>query len=134
MILADFRCPIHGVFEALADRDAESAPCPAMADVEVASWVGDDGELQLVGHHAPGPVQLTAERCNASSPWTPSPVFGRMQLVTASQGKSDPKPHKMSMDLREVGEGRSLNDWKKERRKMWRDHDYKKRKDEGRIP
>lgn len=101
MVLADFRCEQHGVFELLADRDADAVTCPT---------------------------------CGASSPWSPSPVFGKMQEVSATQGKSAPKPHAMSMDLREVGDGRSLNDWKKERRQRWRDHDYKRRKDEGRIP
>lgn len=109
MILADFTCPEHGVFEALADRDADAVKCPLRS-------YADDSV------------------CGASSPWSPSPVFGRMQEVSAVQGKSSPKPHKMAMDLREVGEGRSLNDWKKERRKMWREHDYAKRKAEGRIP
>jgi hypothetical protein len=101
LVLADFRCPEHSVFEALADRDADAIACPA---------------------------------CGASSPWSPAAVFGRVQLVSAVQGKAAPKPHKMSLDLRDVGEGRSLNDWKKERRKAWRDHDYKRRKDKGLIP
>jgi hypothetical protein len=101
LVLADFRCLECGVFEALADRDADHADCPT---------------------------------CGASSPWSPSPVFGKMQEVSATQGKASAKPHPMTMDLREVGEGRKLSDWKKERRQRWREHDYKRRKDEGRIP
>lgn len=130
MILADFRCPVHGVFEQIADRDADEVPCPVIEQDNMVTTAvdADAGTIEVADLFSQG------RPCGLPSPWSPSAVFGRMQEVTATRGKSDPKPHPMAMDTMELGEGRSYNDWKKERRKRWREHDYKRRKDEGRIP
>jgi hypothetical protein len=45
------------------------------------------------------------------------------------QGKREAKPHRMSMDTRSMGEGQTYGEWKAGRRKMWREHDEKKRRD-----
>jgi hypothetical protein len=98
MILADFTCPHHGRFEALAESDADSAPCP----------------------------------CGASSPWSPTaPAVHTAFVVSASRGKSDPAPSKLATDTRPLMEGQRYSEWRKERKKVWREHDHAVRKERG---
>lgn len=86
-VLADFRCPEHGVFEATVPRDqSDDAPCPT---------------------------------CGTSSPWSPSAVLGRVQEVSAVQGKWAPKPNKYAMDTTSLGEGQTYKEWRAGRRKLW---------------
>lgn len=115
MILSDFICPIHGRFEALADRDADSAPCPA------------DMPIAVDGH-----ITRFSSPCEFPSPWTPSPVAGRVELVSAvSRGKWEPPPSKLATNTRPLMEGQKYSEWRKERKKVWRDHDWKQRKERG---
>lgn len=110
MILSDFICPLHGRFEALADRDADSAPCPM--------------PRQLPG--------MPSHPCGLTSPWTPSPVAGRVELVSAvSRGKWEPPPSKLATNTRPLMEGQSYGEWRADRKKVWRDFDHKQRKERG---
>lgn len=113
MILADFICPIHGRFEAMVDPDAEFAPCPAPYE----------------------PVTVGLPKflaCGEPSPWSPSPIAVHTAfVVSATRGKSDPPPHKLATDTRALGEGQSYSEWRAQRKKLWRDHDYRVRKERG---
>lgn len=51
----------------------------------------------------------------------------RYKTVYASavtRAKSDPLPGPLAMDTRELGEGRPKADWKKERRRLWKERDW----------
>lgn len=85
MILADFRCEEHGVFEAIADSGADATSCP---------------------------------ECGASSPWSPSPVRGRVKLGEVSQGKFEPPPSPGALDTRALADGMPYTEWKAKREKQ----------------
>jgi hypothetical protein len=48
-----------------------------------------------------------------------APAVHTQFVVSATQGKSEPKPHRMSMDTRPLAEGQRFLDWKKDRKKLW---------------
>jgi hypothetical protein len=109
-ITHDYLCEEHGRFEAVVDSaDApDVVPCPvtvASAAFRLSDGVRVDGPL----------------KCGKPSPWSPSsaPAVHTQFVVSATQGKSSPKPHRMSMDTRPLGEGQKFHDWKKERKKLW---------------
>lgn len=95
MILADFRCPVHGVFEMLVDANADSAACP----------------------------------CGAASPWTPSPVAGRVRLVEVTRGPVEKPPTPRHYNTETLGEGQRYSEWRAARKAMWREVDRKERKE-----
>jgi hypothetical protein len=95
LTLAEYECPEHGRFEALVERDATGDP---------------PGDV-LCGSH-------TGIFCGRLSPWRISaPAVHTMFVVSATQGKSAPKPHAEAMDTRPLAEGRK-NDWRKQRKKL----------------
>lgn len=59
--------------------------------------------------------------CGLQSPrcFTSAPAVHTQFVVSASQGKSDPRPHHRSMDVMPLGEGQKYSEWKKERKKVW---------------
>lgn len=123
MILSDFRCPVHGVFETLADADAETMPCPHLRGFQPTLSESEN----LIAEKL-----LGLERCDIPSPWSPSPVFGQVQLVSAVTGKWEKPPTPQHCDvMTTLGEGQRYGEWRAGRKKMWRDHDYKRRKDRG---
>jgi hypothetical protein len=89
-ILHEYLCDSHGRFEVLVDR-VES------------------------------PDEVPCPDCGSPALWSPSsaPSVHVQFVVSATQGKSDPKPHKRSMDTRSLGEGQRMSDWRKERKKVW---------------
>lgn len=99
-VVADYRCPHHGVFEATVQRtDSGDAPdtqeCPVV--------VADDG---------------ITEYCEEPSPWTISaPRVHTQFVISATQGKSAPKPHRDAMDTRLIAEGRK-NEYRAQRKKL----------------
>jgi len=98
LVLAEYLCPEHGRFELLVERDVNGdppaeQPCPVIAP----------------------PADAV---CWESSPWTISaPAVHTQFVVTASKGKSAPKPHPYSMDTRMLAEGRR-NDFRTQRKKI----------------
>lgn len=65
--------------------------------------------------------------CGASAPrGVSAPAVHTQFVVTASQGRSAPKPHARSMDTRPLAEGQTYTSWRKERKK-WREEDRHKR-------
>lgn len=92
-LLADFRCPVHGVFEALVERGADIAACPH--------------------------VDPTGLLCAATSPWTPSPIVGRVKLGEVSRGKSDGAPFPHALKTEALADGQSMSEFRANRRKVW---------------
>lgn len=107
LMLAEYMCPEHGRFEALVERDANGDPPSEVRCVSGYAVVGEP----------PVEVFLGTE-CGRISPWTISaPPVHTQFVVTASHGKSDPKPHKYSMDTRMLAEGRR-KEFRQQRRKI----------------
>ena len=115
-MLAEYRCPMHGVFEALVTRDTNGdppsvMPCPDL--IETHHVCGDH-----CAHPPFGPFDEVHEYhgCEIASPWTIScPAVHTQFLVSASRGRNDAKPHAKSMDTRMLAEGRK-NDFRKQRK------------------
>ncbi len=58
--------------------------------------------------------------CGMPSPRIDSaPAVHTQFVVSGSQGKSDAKPHHMSMDTRPLAEGMPLGEWKAQRKQLW---------------
>jgi hypothetical protein len=73
---------------------------------------------ELVGE--PAPAEQPCPECGASSSSADtSPAVHTKFVVSVSRGKSDPKPHRLAMDLRNLGEGQPHHEWKDERAKLW---------------
>lgn len=88
----------------------------------------DHGTFESI-EERPAPEELPCPECQAPSPICMSAVFGSVRVSSISQGKID-KPELATFTSTEtIGEGESVREWKKRRVKMWRDHDYTKRKD-----
>lgn len=100
--LESYRCPTHGVFEATVEKDAngntpDAQPCPIIDTLD--EWVEFNGLLEVT----------TRERaeCGRLSPWTISaPQVHTQFVISATRGRSDPKPHANAMDTRLIAEGR----------------------------
>lgn len=114
-MVAEYRCPFHGVFATRVQRDdagdaPNEQPCPALFE--------------------PDRPDLDGVPCEFPSLWTPStPAIHTQFVVSATQGKSDPKPHRMSMDTRPLAEGQRFHDWKKERKKLWEEKRHERVKE-----
>jgi hypothetical protein len=78
----------------------------------------------------PPPDFMTCPTCEwPADRLVSAPPVHTQFVVSAVQGKREAKPHRMSMDTRSMGEGQTYGEWKAGRRKMWREHDEKKRRD-----
>lgn len=106
-LVAEYRCPEHGVFEATVQRDdagnaPDEQPCPHVVD--------HDGE---------GGV----DECLEPSPWTISAPKSRVLSVvpTAASRGGDMKDRPRGMlDTRPLAEGMKLSEWKKLQREETR--------------
>ncbi len=105
MILSDFTCPHHGRFETLAESDAESMPCRSV----------DAGCID--GY------------CDHPSPWSPSPVRGRVRIGEVERGGVDKPDSPMFLDTRELGNGMPMSEWRAKRDKLYRDRRHKEAKE-----
>lgn len=106
LILADFRCPEHGVFEATVPRnESDAAPCPTRVSIPADGFYPSGGE----------------RACGISSPWTPSPVHGRLKLGDVEKGSFEPPPSPGALDTRALADGMPLHEWKKKRAEQRRD-------------
>jgi hypothetical protein len=115
MILADFTCPEHGRFEALAPSDADSHPCPAL----LPPWEdhGPAGDLEDGGV------------CQATSPWSPSPVHGRVRTAEVQRGGVDKPASPFYLDTRKLGEGQPYEEFRAERDKLYAERRHKESKE-----
>jgi hypothetical protein len=115
MILSDFTCPEHGRFEALAESDAESAPCPFVTE-EGGRWDEGRGEDQ-------------DRICEEPSPWTPTPIRCRVRIGEVERGGVDKPASPMFLDTRELGEGMPMEEWRAKRDKVYEERRHKEAKD-----
>lgn len=96
----DFRCPLHGHFEALVDSEIETVPCPAI-DVLPMDAFNPSGRNLL---------------CGRASPWSPTKAPPmRMRRVEATRGKNDEKQHDGWCDTSNLEEGQDFDDWQADR-------------------
>ncbi len=107
MILADFTCPRHGRFELLVDADDDWASCPERMDC-------CDEHIDF---------------CGEFSPWSPSPVRGRVRIGEVERGKVDKPDSPMMLDTRELGEGMPMEEWRAKRDRMYEERRHKEAKD-----
>lgn len=98
-IVCVYTCPEHGEFDAEVHRDEN----------------GDSPDAVMCGHAA-GP-----DVCELEATWTPSPVFGKVRRVEVTRGKWEKPERKTYLDTRKLGEGQDVDEFRAERRKLWRD-------------
>lgn len=111
LMTADYECPEHGRFEAVVSRDSAGDP-PAMESCRVleSGWIKADGTSPRDAY--------VVHVCGIASPWRIScPPIHTQFVVSASQGKSAPKPHPKSMDTRLLAEGQR-NRFRSQRKKI----------------
>jgi hypothetical protein len=81
---------------------------------------------------APVPESVPCPTCARAAPAVISAVASKTCWASAGpKGKPDPAPRPTATDTIPLGEGQTYNEWKANRRKVWRDHDRKKRRDRG---
>lgn len=111
LMTADYECPVHGRFETVVPRDANGDP-PAVARCLVPCRVSG------ISCGGTGPDNGHNTLCRTSSPWRIScPPIHTQFVVSASQGKSAPKPHAKTMDTRLLAEGQK-NKFRSQRKKI----------------
>jgi hypothetical protein len=115
VILADFTCPEHGRFEALAPSDAESMPCPESVSAYEGEAIGDSG-----GDGVP---------CREVCPWSPSPVHGRVRTAEVVRGGVDKPDSPFYLDTRKLGEGQPYEEFRAERDKLYAERRHKEGKE-----
>lgn len=115
-ILSEFRCPLHGVFEAVVDSGAEFAPCPASVALRIFRAAAPEG----IGSDGPvGPVQPREGTCLKLSPWSPSKVPAmRMRRVEATRGRDDKPEHRGWLDTSHLEEGQDPEEFAADREKV----------------
>ncbi len=60
--------------------------------------------------------------CSKPAPIADSPVMGRVRLIEAVKGRWEKPERKTWLDTRNLGEGQSAEEFRAERKKVWRDH------------
>lgn len=70
----------------------------------------------------------TAVRCISA------PKTRTVWASAATQGRPEPPPSPLATNTEAIGEGQSVREWRKQRAKVWREHDRKKRIDKGLRP
>ncbi len=117
MILADFDCPEHGIFEALVDADLEFACCTEPRAACTCIHPDDRCGVDCV------------TECGIVSPWSPSPVRGRVRIGEVVRGGVDQPDSPMYLNTRELGEGMPMSEWREKRDKMYAERRHKESKD-----
>ena len=111
-MVAEFECPDHGRFERLVPRDSAGDP-PSESRCEANC-------LPVRGVYAP---------CGSVSPWRISSGAVHTQFaISATQGKSAPKPHKNTMDTRMIAEGQK-NKFRAQRKQLRNEERHKRVKE-----
>lgn len=77
----------------------------------------EHGRFDATVERASAPDAVPCPECGVASPWSPSsaPAVHTQFVVSATQGRSAPKPHPDAMDTRMLAEGRK-NDYRKQRK------------------
>ncbi|MGE5803956.1 MAG: hypothetical protein ACM358_17055 [Gemmatimonadota bacterium] len=103
LMASDYECPVHGRFTATVARDDKGDP-PAAVHCQAPADFIMEGDR--------------AGRCGELSPWRISmPAVHTQFVVSASQGKPAPKPHREALDTRPLAEGRK-KEWRLHRKKL----------------
>lgn len=112
-IVAEYLCPLHGIFEVTVQRDAngdapDTHPCMVIDELGVVADLDDHPDLTL---------------CCAISPWTvsaPKPKVWTVKPTAAVSGgdMKDRPPH--MLDTRPLAEGMKHSEWKKKQRELTR--------------
>lgn len=111
-IVCVYTCPVHGEFDAEVHRD-ETGSAPD--EVKCMQWLPQTRPEIVGGTDCP------TTYCGQWATWTPSPVAGRVRRVEVVRGKYEKPERKTYLDTRNLGEGQDPDEFRAERRKMWRD-------------
>ena len=120
-VLAEYECPIHGVFEARVPRDAngdppDSQPCPQQDYIDAST-------MTMLG--AP---------CGEASPWIISApkmaVLSAKPTAVVRGGDMTDRPPWM-LDTRPLAEGMSYAEWSKKQDALQRDRRHKELIEKG---
>ena len=109
-ILSDFRCPVHGVFEARVDSGTDEQPCPALAGLRT-----KDGQPLSDYEMFVATRVLKFDQCGLPSPWSPSPIVMRMRRVEAAKGRDETPIHPEWNFQRNLEEGATREEYQAER-------------------
>ncbi len=112
----DFRCPVHGVFEAVVDCDVDEAACPEVtcASCGAEQYQGPAGVE--CDHHSMCESYERMVPCGLSSPWSPTKAPPmRMKRVEATRGQHEKAEHKGWCNTENLEQGQSFDDWNDDR-------------------
>lgn len=125
LLMAEYRCPVDGVFEVLVERDANGDP-PAQV---TCATVVHDGHLDPPCCAPDAPCEWHGVACGLASPWTISaPPVHTQFVVTATHGRNAEKPHREALDTRPLAEGRK-KEWRINRQKLREERRHKRVKE-----
>ena len=110
-IVCVYSCPEHGDFDAEVQRDEKG---DAPDEVKCMEWLPQK-HPEIVGHNYP------TTYCGKWATWTPAPVACRVRRVEVTRGKWGKPERPTFLDTRKLGEGQSDEEFRAERRKVWRD-------------
>lgn len=133
-VVALFTCPEHGTFEAEVER-MENGEAPD--EIDCTCEVSDDAARRHASammsgfwsHSKPTTVlpsmaELTeyCKACRLPATWTPSAdIACKVRRIEAVRGKWEKPERKTYLDTRKLGEGQSVDEFRAERRKVWRE-------------
>lgn len=124
-VVHEYRCPVHGVFDAEVPRDAvpDVVTCPfdswcvAGGDKEYASREeAEDAALQA--GILPEQAHYETQRCADDAPWAGSSISCRVRLASFNRGKAEAPPTKHALTTRDLAEGMPVNEWKAKRQAL----------------
>lgn len=120
-----YTCPTHGEFDAEVERDADgNAPDVIECGIPDDCW-DCGGQPSAPGRLESG-CKTCKMTCHAPCPldatWTPSPIACRVRRFEVARGKYEKPERKTYLDTRNLGEGQDIEEFRAERRKIWRDH------------
>ena len=122
LIIAEYRCPVHGVFEEMVER-------PAPDEMKCMVWL-DEAEMKALGHEWRGYSTLY---CGQYGPWcisAPKPkILSVPCYATVRGGDSERRPG--MLDTRPLAKGMSMTKWKDKQRHAQRERRHKMLIDKG---
>ena len=123
LVVAEYRCPVHGVFEATVERnELGDAPdehcCPAIPDC----YAAIDQE------------EFTVPTCALISPWTPSApkpkIWSKPATAAVRGGDMKDRPPGM-LDTRALADGMPYGEWQKKQAEAQRARRHQELIDKG---
>lgn len=124
-VVAEYRCPKHGLFSLEVARDENGdppveMPCPAR-----------EGQLvpasQFLSLSVAERVRASlGNACGVTAPYTVSAPRVGVRRVEAVKGKWEKPEKRTFLDTRNLGEGQDLDDFRADRERIW---DEKRKQD-----